>query len=288
MMALLIVCGMLAGCGSTEKESIVVGSKDFQEQEILGSMMELLIEAHTDLAVIRRGNMASHVIFAAITNDAVDVYMDYTGTVYGYYLDHSFDEKSAEEIYELSASELMEKYDLRMLGMPGFNNTFCLAVRSETAAEYGLKTFSDLANVSSDFIFGGSTEIANRNDGLPNLKRLYDMSFKEEREIHNESRYLAIANDEIQVAEAFATDGLLMEHDLVVLEDDKYFFPPYHGTIIIREEIIKKHPELSDVLGVLIGAISDDTMRNLNYRVAVYEESPRDVAESFLRENNFI
>ena len=283
----MIACILLAGCSEEEKETITVGSKDFAEQYILGNMLTLLIEENTNLAVTYNDNMASHVIFAAITTGVVDVYIDYTGTIYGYYLNNS-ESKSAEEVYEISARELMENYDLRLLGLLGFNNTFNLAVRQDTAAEFNLRTFSDLARVSSDMVFGGSAEIINRNDGLPNLKILYDMSFKEERIFHNDERYHAIINNEVQVAEVFATDGQIKEYDLVVLEDDKNFFPPYHGVIVIRNEIVERHPELLEVLGKLEGILTDEIMRGMNFRVEVLGESPRDVAEEFLQSNGLI
>jgi len=284
---MIFICVFLAGCSEGEKETIIVGSKDFIEQYILGNMLTILIEANTNFAVTFNDNMASHVIFAAIGTDVIDLYVDYTGTIYGYYLNMS-DTKTAQEVYDFSARELMERYDLRLLGFLGFNNTFCLAVRQDTADEFNLRTFSDLANVSSDFIFGGSAEIITRNDGLPNLKRLYNMSFKEERVFHNDERYQAITGNEIQVAEVFSTDGQIMENNLVVLEDDKQFFPPYHGVIVIRNKIAERHPNLVEVLGKLEGLLTDDVMRGLNYRADVLGESPVDVAESFLRLHSLI
>ena len=277
----------MTGCSEAEKEVINVGAKDFAEQYILGNMLSLLIEEHTDLVVNYSDNMASHVIFAAISTGVIDVYIDYTGTIYGYYLNF-LETRSAEEVYEISAREINERYDLRLLGKLGFNNTFNLAVRQDTADEFNLKTFSDLALVSENFIFGGSAEIINRNDGLPNLKKLYDMEFKEERIFHNEERYPAIANNKVQVSEVFATDGQVIEYGLVVLEDDKNFFPPYHGVVVIRNEIVDQHPELVEILGKLEGILTDDVMRAMNYRAEMLNESPRDIAEEFLRINGLI
>ena len=284
--ALLLILVMLAGC-SAQKEPIVVGAKYYTEQEILGNILILLIEEHTNLEPIARTNMSSHVIFAAVTTGAIDVYVEYTGTIFGSYLNQT-DTLSAQEVFNVSSRELSEQYDLRLLDPLGFNNTFCLAVRPETAAEYNLRTFSDLATVSSNLIFGGSAEILYRHDGLPNLKRVYDMSFKGEMEFADESRYQAIADDVVQVTEAFSTDGSLLEHELVVLEDDKNFFPPYEGVVIIRGEIAEKHPGLVDVLSKLSGVFTDSIMRDLNYRVDVQGEDPTDVARDFLREIGLI
>ena len=282
---ILILC-LLAGC-SAQKEQIIVGTKYYTEQEILGNMLVLLIKEHTNLEPVVRSNMSSHVIFAAVTTGAVDVYVEYTGTIFGSYLNRS-DNLGADEIYEVSSRELFERHELILLDRLGFNNTFCLAVRPETAEEFDLKTFSDLALVSSNFVFGGSAEILYRADGLPNLKILYNMNFLEELEFADEARYEAIATDTVQVTEAFSTDGSLMAHNLIVLEDDKDFFPPYEGVVVIRGEIAEKHPGLLDVLNKLSGIISDETMRYLNYRVDILEENPIDVATSFLKDNGLI
>jgi len=114
------------------------------------------------------------------------------------------------------------------------------------------------------------------------------MSFKEVVVLHLDQRYTAIANNEIQVTEAFSTDALLTEYTLVVLEDDKNYFPPYQGVVTIRNEIAQKHPVLVEVLSLLSGLISDDTMRDLNYKVEVLGQAPSEVAENFLREQNLI
>jgi len=286
-LSLFLFIGALSGCAQTEQETIVVASMDYTEQYILGEMLVLLIEAQTDLKVIHRDNMAAHVVFAAIGTGDVDVYAEYTGTIYGDVFNLS-DTNDATEVYNTTVSLLAERYNLRMLGKLGFNNSFGLAVRRDTAEQYGLRTYSDLAEVSSNMILRGGTVFMSRYDGLPNLKKLYNMSFKEEIERYDDDRYTALVNGEVQVAEIFTTDGLLLEYDLVVLEDDKNFFPPYHGAIVVRNEIAEKHPELIGVLGLLEGKLPDDIMIGLIHRVDVGNESPRDVAESFLRENGLI
>ena len=290
ILILLIICGLfgtLFGCSSAEKERIIVGSKDFPEQYVLGNMLRVLLEENTNFEVVYMDNMASHVIFAAIDTGAVDIYVDYTGTIYGSYLNMS-ETLSADEVFYIASSVLMERNDLLVLDPLGFNNTFALAVRRDTADLYNLRTISDLAAVSSELIFGGSAEIISRYDGLPNLKRVYDMTFKHERVLHDYERYTTLINDEIQVSEIFSTDAMLVEYDIVVLEDDKEFFPPYYAVVLLRNELAQRHPELVELLRKLSGTISDDKMRSLNYKVGVQEEDPSDVAEGFLREINLI
>jgi len=286
IVAILIICGMLFGC-SSKSGTIVVGAKDYTEQYILGNILTLLIEDNTNINVTLKTDLASDVIFAAIRTGVVDVYADYTGTVYGNYLSLS-ETNNPIEVFDISSRSIRESYDLHMLKPFGFSNSYGLAVRHNTATEYGLRTISDLARVSEDFIIGASAEFLIRSDGVPNLKRLYEMSFKSEIIVDGVARYYAINNDEIQVTEVFTTDGHLLANALVVLEDDEHFFLPYHGVIIIRDEILEVHPELQAVLDKLTGSITNEIMRTLNYRVDVLGETPEYVAESFLRENNFI
>ena len=286
VITMLIICGMLFGC-SAKSNTIVVGAKDYTEQFILGNLLAILIEENTNINVTLTTDLASDVIFAAVRTGAVDVYVEYTGTVYGSYLVQS-ETGSAREVYDLTSRMVLERYDLHMLNPLGFNNSYNLAVRFDTANEYGLRTLSDLAEVSDDFVFGGSIEFLTRNDGFPNMKLLYDMSFLDEKIIDGTRRYTAINNDDIQVTEAFSTDGHLLAHALVVLEDDKNYFQPYQGVIMVRGETLENNTELRAVLEKLSGLISDDVMRTLNYRVDVHGESPEAVARSFLIENNLI
>ena len=283
---LTLTMSLLSGCSSKE-DSIVVGAKDYTEQDVLGNIVAVLFEENTDLKIEYKHEMPSNIIFAAVQSGDVDVYIDYTGTIYGNYLNYS-DIKTADEVYGISLKELKEGYNLLLLDPLGFNNTYCLAVKPDMAEKYNLETYSDLAEISSDFIFGGSFEILNRNDGIPELKKAYNLTFKEELAIEGVLRYSAIENNETQVTEAFSTDGMLVEFDLVVLEDDKNFFPPYHAAPVIREETAKKYPELLTVLDRLTDAIDEDTMRDLNYKVDVLKQNPRDVAVEFLKASGLI
>ncbi|MDR1957241.1 MAG: glycine/betaine ABC transporter substrate-binding protein [Treponema sp.] len=280
----MVLVGM--GCKG-DKKTIVVGAKDFTEQDILGNMLNLLIEGNTDIKVDYRHEMSSNVVFAAIKSGDIDVYVDYTGTVYGSYLGYS-EMRSAEEVYAIAVQALKEQYDLLMLDPLGFNNTYTLSVRKDTAEKYGLKTYHDLATVAPDLLLGATFEVLNRNDGIPNLKKAYGMSFKDEKAIDGTLRYMALEKDEIQVTDAFSTDGLLLEYDLMVLEDDLHFFPPYYAAPIIRAKTAEQYPELLELLRKLSYSMDDDTMRELNYKVDVLKENPVETARNFLKARGLI
>mgnify|MGYP001206393028 CR=1 FL=1 len=271
-----------------KKDTISIGSKNFTEQLILGHIFAELIEEKTDLQVKRDLNLGgTQVAFLALTNDEIDMYVEYTGTLLIDVLNHSVI-NNPEEVYRVVSGELADQYHIRAFEPLGFNNTYTLAVRPDTAVQYGLKTISDLARASSHLKVGGTIEFMNREDGLKGLIETYGMNFRGTEAVDGGLRYTALNNDEVQVINAFATDGLLEEFQLTVLEDDKNFFPPYHAIPIVREETLKKYPELEPVINLLAGKLDDEKMRQLNYRVDSLNESPQKVARDFLIEEGLI
>jgi len=271
---------VVAACGAKPK-TLVVGAKDYTEQDLLGNLLQLLIEENTDISVDYKHEMSSNVLFSALKSGDVDVSIDYTGTVYAFYLGNQ-EVKSAEETFAIASQGVQEQFNIRMLDPLGFNNTYTLSVRDDTATKYNLKTYSDLAKVSKDLKLGATFEILNRNDGIPNLKVVYGMEFMEEKAIDGTLRYIAIKNDEVQVVDAFSTDGLLIEYNLVVLQDDLNFFPPYQAVPLVREDTLKEFPELLPELNKLKNVLDDASMRQLNYLVDVEQKNPTDVAREFL------
>ena len=276
----LMLMTVVSACGAKPK-SIVVGAKDFTEQDLMGNLLKLLIEGNTDITVEYKHEMSSNVLFSALKSGDVDVSIDYTGTVYAFYLGNQ-EVKSAEETFAIASKGVQEQFNIRMLDPLGFNNTYTLSVREDTATKYNLKTYSDLAKVSKDLKLGATFEILNRNDGIPNLKVVYGMEFMEEKAIDGTLRYIAIKNDEVQVVDAFSTDGLLIEYNLVVLQDDLNFFPPYQAVPLVREDTLKEFPELLPELNKLKNVLDDASMRQLNYLVDVEQKNPTDVAREFL------
>ena len=283
---LIIICAALYGC-SADGGELVIGTKDFTEQYILGYILALYIEANTDISAMVIRDLASDVIFAGLRTGVVDLYVEYTGTIYSNYFSF-FYPMTPEEVFSITSGTIADNYGLFMFDPLGFNNAYELAIQRDIAYTHNIRTISDLAAISPDLIIGGSPEFLRRNDGFQNLKRLYGLTFKEEVSVDHMDRYRAISEDEIQVTEVFTTDGALLSYDLFVLEDDRNFFPPYQGVIITRNEILENHPQLQNLLGDLSDLITDVIMRNLNYRVDVLGENPRYVAESFLRDNYLI
>lgn len=269
-------------------DAIVIGAKDYTEQNMMGQLYAALIEAKTDLQVIRQFDLGgTQIIFGALKKDEVNMYVEYLGTAYNSILQQSA-YLTAPEIYAFVEKELLEQHGLIMFPALGFNNTYALAVRPETARKYNLRTISDLAKVGHQLTLSPTLEFVNRFDGLQGLMSRYGMRFKEIIPLDGIPRYTALINYQSDVIDAFSTDGLLKEFDLVVLEDDLRHFPPYDAVPLVKPELIEKFPELARVIEMLAGQINDDAMREMNYQVDVLKKKPEEVAEAFLRSRGFL
>lgn len=261
---------------------IVIASKNFTEQIILGNMLEQLIEAKTDIDVETKLNLGgTQVAYSALKSGSVDLYVEYTGTAYVNLLDIKDGNTNPDEVYDKVNEIFKEKENIEFLDPLGFNNTYALAVRKDTAEKYNLKSISDLEKVSEEFLMGPTIEFANREDGLLGLDKAYNLNFKKVKPIDGGLRYTALMNNESDVIDAFTTDGLLDKFGLKVLEDDKNFFPPYYAAPLIRMDTLKEHPELEEVLNLLSNKITDEKMRKLNYEVDVNGRDPKVVANEF-------
>ncbi|MDO4589515.1 MAG: glycine betaine ABC transporter substrate-binding protein [Fusobacterium sp.] len=274
------------------KDTIVVASKDYTEQELIGNMLATLIESKTDYNVERKLSLGgTQVAFGALKAGEVDIYMEYTGTLYSDMLKYNPLESKAtsREIFEICKKEIKDKFDVNVGEEWAFNNTYRLAVRKETAQKYNLKTVSDLSKVSQNMIISPTLEFTNRHDGLPGLQEKYrGLKFKDVVSIDGAPRYQALSLGESDVIDAFSTDGLIKTYDLAILEDDKEFFLPYHAVPIAKEETLEKYPELIGITDVLKDIMTDEVMRELNYQVDVLKKDPREVADEFLKKQNLI
>jgi glycine betaine/choline ABC-type transport system substrate-binding protein/ABC-type proline/glycine betaine transport system permease subunit len=288
VLLLIIVTVVGFGMFKTKEEKVVVGSKNFTEQLILGNIVADLIEGNTDIKVERKLNLGGTLVaFTALQTGDLDMYVEYTGTGLVNIL-----KKDAindpQKVYNIVSNEFKEKYGLDWLEPWGFNNTYTLAIRKDTAKKYNIETYSDLAKVSDKLIMGPTIEFSTRQDGYIGLAETYNMNFKDLKAVDSGLRYTALDTKKSDVIDAFSTDGLLKGFDLKVLKDDKNFFPPYFAVPLIREETLEKYPELKDLLNKLSGKMDDEMMRGLNYKVDKLGESPKKVSKEFLKEQGLI
>ena len=287
ILSVLVLVAVFSGCRRREENVIILGAGDFTEQFILGYMMQILVDETTDLNTRKVSSLSATVLFTAFTTGSIDAYIGYTGTVYANFFGYT-EILPADEVFEIVREGMRERHNVRTLERLGFNNTYALAVRPDTAEQFNLRTISDLARASPELTLGATIEFVNREDGLLGVQRVYGANFRNVIPLQGALRYVALMNDEVQVVSAFSTDGMLLRHELVVLEDDLEFFPPYNAMVMIREEIAAEFPRLVEVLGKLTGTLTDYSMRELNYRVDVLQQSPQAVARDFLREAGLI
>ena len=260
-----------------------IGTKNFTEQIILGEMMAQLIETKTDLIVERRFNLGGTMIcHGALVNGEIDLYAEYTGTGLTAILKHPVIPDPEEALNHVTRA-YHERFDAQWLKPFGFNNTYALTVREADAKKNQWNRISDLVNMAMEMRAGFTAEFAERPDGYPGLRRIYGLRFGEVRDFDPALMYEAVVKGEVDVVCAFATDGRIAAYHLVPLKDDLNFFPPYHAAPVIRENILKTHPKLGDVLSLFGGLIDNATMQRLNFEVDGKKRKTAEMVEEFLK-----
>ena len=274
--------------GKSEKQ-ITVGYDNTAEEAIVANILIDLIEEYTDISVEELGDLSGGetVLMPAAIEGEIDIYPEYTGTAWLTVLKRT--DIPDQETMNLELNEEYEKqYELSWVGMYGFNDSYGLAVRSDIAEKYGLKTYSDLARVSDKLRFGAEPGFFERADGYEGLCDTYGFNFKEHSDITFSLKYDAIEGGTVDVITIFTTDGRLAEADVTVLEDDLDYFPKYLCGNVIRLETLQKYPELRPVLEMTNDLITDQDMSRLNKMVEVDGMEPAAVAREFLKEKGLL
>jgi glycine betaine/choline ABC-type transport system substrate-binding protein len=282
----LILGLLMSGC-SSKGDTVLIGSKNFTESRLLANMFKILVENNTDIKAEVKEFGSTSLVFEALKANKIDLYPEYTGTAYTAILNKKAI-SDAEETYRVVKEEYKEQFNLVWLGQLGINNTYTLTVREETATQLGLKTISDLKKHDSDLVLGCTMEFLERPDGYPGLSEHYGLQFKEARGLDPGLTYSAVNTKNVDVIDAFSTDGRIPAFNLVVLEDDLNFFPPYYAVPLIREETLSQYPDLEQLLLKLENQITDKEMQEMNYAIDELERDIEDVATEFLQEKGLI
>ena len=284
----IVIFGAYFSLNSKKDKTINIATKPMTEGYILGQMLTELIKQDTDLKVNITNGVGGGTsnIHPAIVKGEFDLYPEYTGTSWEAVLkkEASYDESKFDELQK----EYKEKYNLEYVNLYGFNNTYGLAVNKDIAEKYNLKTYSDLAKVSNNLIFGAEYDFFEREDGYKELQKVYDMNFKKKIDMDIGLKYQAMKDKKIDVMVIFTTDGQLAISDVVVLEDDKKMYPSYRAGTVVRSEILSEYPELKPVLEKLNNILDDKTMADLNYQVESEGKKPEDVAREYLQEKGLL
>ena len=279
---LCTVALILTGCD--HRDRVVVGSKNFTESDLLGEIVAQQIERRTALPVERRFHLGgTFVCHQAITSGQIDLYVEYTGTAYTAVLKHA-PVADRDSVYRTVARDYTQRFGLAW-GKPfGFNNTFAITVRRRDATRHGLTRISDLARLAPRWKAGFGYEFLERADGFRGLASTYGLRFAAPPTAMDLGlTYRALAEGKVDVIAGNSTDGQIQALDLVVLEDDRHYFPPYEAAPVIREGAFKRHPEIVTALAQLAGQISDSEMRRLNALADVEHRDIATIARDWLR-----
>ena len=282
--AVLALALILVGCGPSRENVVVVGSKNFPEQLILGELIAQQIEARTHLKVERRFYLAgTYICQQAMLAGRIDVYPEYTGTALTAILKQP-PLKDPDAVYEKVKQQYEQQFHFAVLPSFGFNDTFAIEIRGADARRLHLATISQAAKYTPQWRAGFGYEFMERPDGYKGLVAAYGLRFARPPLIMDLGLLdRALVNKQIDLAAGNSTDGLIPVLDLAVLEDDKRYFPPYYAVTIVREEALARHPQLRAALTPLAGKVSDEDMRALNYAVDGQHRSVTDVVREFRR-----
>jgi osmoprotectant transport system substrate-binding protein len=283
LLAAVCICAFIS-CSPDRHDDIVVGSKNFSEQALLGEIVAQHIEARTHKPVTRRFYLAgTYICQQALLAGRIDMYVEYTGTALTAVLRDPLATDSSQ-VFARVQSEYKQRFGLDVLPSLGFNNTFAIVVRGEDARRLNLKTISDAAPHTREWRPGFGFEFMERPDGYQGLARVYGLAFAEPPRILDLGLlYRALLEKQVDLVAGNSTDGLLSARDLIQLQDDQHYFPPYDAVPIARPETLARYPEVRAALLDLAGKINDQEMRRMNYAVDGEHRDAADVARDFLK-----
>jgi osmoprotectant transport system substrate-binding protein len=280
--AYLSLALLLPGC-ARRADRIIIGSKNFTEQDILGEILAQQIERRTGLAVERKLHLGgTFVCHRALVAGEIDAYVEYTGTALVAILGQRAVADPAAA-WSFVAREYSSRFHAAWLSPFGFNNTFAMIVRAADARRLGIRTISDAARFAAGWRAGFGYEFTDRPDGYAGLVQLYGLRFSVAAHVMDLGlTYRALADSVVDVIAGNSTDGQIAALHLVALDDDRHYFPSYVAAPVVREKVLSRHPEVRRALAELAGTISDTTMRRMNYLVDVEHRSVPEVAREFL------
>lgn len=269
---------LLAGCHSSPR--IVVGSKNFAEQLLLGEITAQQIERRLHITVERKLEIGGTMLAQeALVKGDIDLYPEYTGTALMAVLKQMANGDPAVVLAEVRNG--YKHWGLRWMDPLGFNNTFAMVIRRADADAHHVRTLSGAAGYKPGWILGAGYEFVQRADGLEGLKKAYGLRFT--GKVHTMDLgllYAALEQKQVDMAAANSTDGQLSNKEFVALDDDRRYFPPYQAALVVRESTLARFPGLESALQELSGSLTTESMRQLNYQLeGLHRPGPKVVAE---------
>jgi osmoprotectant transport system substrate-binding protein len=276
------------GDGSTLR----IGSQGYAEVEIQGEIAKALIEAKTNHKVEHVKNLGSAMaLHEAMVNGDLDMAISFTGTLFLGLLRQKLtpEWRNPDKVWQYVHDEMLKKYGVYTFPAYGYNNVYAIAVPKATVEKLNLKKVSDLKPYAQDMVLATDTTWQDYpGQGYKEFQELYGFKFKDALPMDFGLMYRAVRSGEVDAVCTYSTDGRNISHNLVILEDDKGFNPPYYGILVARNDMLEKYPEVKEALKPLGGLMDTETMTKLNARVDVDEEEPAKVARDFLKEKGLL
>jgi osmoprotectant transport system permease protein len=294
LLAIALIGGLIAGwrglsgfhARPAQSARVVVGSKDFTESAILAEIVAQMLEAR-GVIVERNFELGGNLPHDALLAGRIDLYPEYTGTSYTAILKHA-PITDPRAVYEQVKKEYAEKFNVAVSEPLGFDNTFAILVRGADARRLQLRTISDAAPQARNWRAGFGQDFMSRADGYPGFSKAYGLKFAEQpREMDLSLTYIALASGQVDLIAGNSTEGRIAALDLVQLEDDRHYFPPYEAVYLVRKESLGRVPELDQVLAKLAHAISTEEMRQLNYEVDANKRGQAEVVRDWVKRKGF-
>ncbi len=280
--------GMRSSPGSSINSApVTIASKDFTESELLAEIVAQMLESK-GVAVNRRFDLGGNLVHTALLAGEIDLYPEYTGTAFTAIL-HHVPISEPKAVYDQVKRDYAEQFKVEVGAPLGFDNTFAILVRGEDARRLNLKTISQAAPHTKQWRAGFGEDFKNRADGYPGFARAYGLQFiQEPQQMALDLSYTALASRKVDLIAGNSTDGRIAALDLVQLEDDRHYFPPYEAVFMARQDSLARVPALREVLQKLAGAISTDEMRKLNYEVDGAKRDKKVVVREWLVGKGFV
>ena len=285
VVALLVCVCMLViatGCRGRRGETIVVGSKNFTKQIVLAELFAQQIEAHSPLRIERKFNLGGTLLCQqALVTGKIDLYPEYTGTALTAVLNDP-PQNDPSAVFHRVQAEYRARFSVEALPPLGFNNSFAMVVRGDDAKKLHLLNISDIGPYAPKWRAGFGYEFMERPDGYPGWAAAYGLKFSGEPRILDLGLlYRALADHQVDLVAGNSTDGVISALGMVVLQDDRHYFPPYEAVPLVRRTTLDKHPEVGVALEMLAGKVSEEEMRGMNYAVDGEHRDPAEVVRAF-------
>lgn len=289
----------MTGCNSGGKQEtaapLIIHDGEYAESQIIHQMVKMLVEEYTDATVEIKDQMSPVNNYNDLLKGGSDIMNSYDGTLLTTYLKlDTADVPEDETLYDYANRIASEQKQVRLLNQMGHENTYAIGMPQTLAEQYGLRTISDLVPVAGELVFGAEHEFFSEEGSMKYSPFIafYSLTFKEAKAIDMALKYSAVESGNIDVAIVYSTDGLNKKNQLVVLEDDRSFFPEYNCALLVREDIFERYaeqaPNLEEVLNKLGGLFTNEIMTDLTYEVDVNGRTPQEVAKEYLVEKGLL